>query len=345
MIGRFLRDRLALVLLFPGATLAILTLAGLLLSYEGLRPDAIWSNLGYGLLLAGTMLTIYLIVDFVRWYPFARQVEALLQNDVGLEALANLPRGAGHDQAAFRDLLLKLYRLSVAERLSYQEAHQRHLAFMNLWVHQMKTPVSAIHLIAQQAGHEDPTAALLSVEEEAAKLAEGLDLVLNMARLQDFALDLHIERVDLLQAVRAVINSRKKQFIRLGIFPEVHAADDDWTILTDAKWHGVILDQILSNALKYGAQAGRAGQRVTFRLERHDRTVSLTIADQGPGIPPQDLDRVFDPFFTGENGRRYVDATGIGLYMVRQLSDRLGHDVRIASEAGAGTAVTVTYGR
>ncbi|HEV2121647.1 MAG TPA: ATP-binding protein, partial [Chloroflexota bacterium] len=192
----------------------------------------------------------------------------------------------------------------------------------------------------------DVSAALASIEEETLKLADGLELVLNTTRLQDFALDYHIRRVDLLQSVRKVVNARKRQFIRLGIFPAVDAAEDaDWHVLTDEKWNTFAIDQILSNALKYGSQVGRPKQRLRLSLSHRVGAVTLAITDEGPGIPPQDVPRVFEPFFTGENGRRYSHATGIGLYLVKRVIDQLGHQVALQSVEGQGTTVTLTYTR
>ncbi|HWI64278.1 MAG TPA: ATP-binding protein, partial [Symbiobacteriaceae bacterium] len=165
----------------------------------------------------------------------------------------------------------------------------------------------------------------------------------SVARLQEFALDFKVEPVDLAEAVRRVINQRRKQFIRLTLYPEIDAPDGDWHVLTDAKWNGFVIDQIVSNALKYGSQGGAPGQRLRFSLRRTEAGVTLTIADQGPGIPPEDLPRIFDPFFTGVNGRRFADATGIGLFVVREVTSRLGHRVAVASAPGQGTAVTLTY--
>lgn len=345
MLRLFLADRTGVALLAYGIALAILVLTSLLLSFSGLPTGAVRSNVGYGLLLATAFLAAYLLVDLLRWWPHARQAQTLLEWEVDLMVLSNLPSGGTLDQRTSRDLLAKLHSVAVAEKLRYEEAHRRHLAFMNLWVHQMKTPVSAINLIAQEVEEQAPTA-MQSVEEETARLAEGLEMVLTMARLQDFAIDFHIRRVDLLEGVRSSINARKKQFIRLGIFPEVAADGEDWTILTDSKWNGFVLDQIISNALKYGAQAQGAeptAQRLRFRLARNAGAICLTIADEGPGIPAQDLPRVFEPFFTGENGRRFAGATGVGLWLVHQVVDRLGHQIAVESAPGQGTTVTLCY--
>lgn len=342
---RFLQDRLGLAAAFYAAVGLVLALTGLLMAQQGLETAELRANLGYALLLATTVLVIYLGLEYFRWVPFANQILVLTEREGGLDAIANLPPPQTREQADCRALVGSLYSHSVAEISRYTEAHQRHLTFINMWVHQMKTPVSAIHLIAQRASEKEREglrADLESVAEEASRLAEGLDLVLNMARLSDFAPDYRIERVDLLEALRDVINARKRQFIRVRIFPEVEATGP-LQVLTDRKWHGFVLDQIISNALKYGAQGGPDGQRLMLRLHREGAEAVLTIADQGPGIPEEDLPRLFEPFFTGANGRRYADATGIGLFLVRQVVDRLGHEIRIDSRLGEGTTVTLRY--
>jgi signal transduction histidine kinase len=349
LLLRYLRDRIPLLIAFYASAGLILALVSLLLSFESISTSLLRANVGYACLLVTTVLALYLGLDLLRWWPFARQMLFLQEHAVELAALANLPPGATFEQESCRELLTRLYSLAVADIARREEAHRQHLTFMNLWVHNMKTPVSALSLMAQQAGAQTEAelrSALEGVGEEAARLADGLELVLTMARLQEFARDYHVRRLDLLEQVRKAINQRRKQFIRAGIFPVMEAAPDTaWPILTDEKWHGFVLDQIIANALKYAAQTGRPDQRLVFRLDRDpaQRAIRLQIADQGPGIPPEDLPRVFEPFFTGENGRRFGGATGIGLYLVKQVTDELGHPIAIASAAGQGTTVTLTY--
>lgn len=346
LIWRYLQDRTGLVIAFYVAVGLVLALTGLLMAQQGLSTAELWANVGYAFLLASTVLLIFLGLEYFHWAPFAAQVIALKEGSGGLDSIANLPPPQTMEQADYRDLIDSLYGRAVAEINRYTEAHQRHLTFINMWVHQMKTPVSAIHLIAQRAPEKDREALqadLESVAEEASRLAEGLELVLNMARLTDFAPDYRIERVDLLEAVRGAVNARKRTFIRVRIFPEVEAEPGPLPVLTDRKWHGFVLDQIISNALKYGAQGGPEGQKLLLRIRREGAGAVLTIADQGPGIPEEDLPRLYEPFFTGANGRRFVDATGIGLFLVRQVVDRLGHEIRIDSRLGEGTTVTLRY--
>lgn len=342
LLRTYLSDRLGLLLAcYAGAGLLLLLLA---LLQPGLFS---WADVAYGGLLITTALVIGLALDFLRWRPVARGVRDWLTDaDAAPEPLLTLPHGGTAEQEEWRQAVQRLYAWSAAERSRYQENYQRHLTFINLWVHQMKSPVSAISLIAQRAEAREPAelvAAMESIDEETGSLADGLEMVLNVARLQDFAQDYRIEPVDLPNLVRQVINSRKRQFVRLRIYPEVRAPEGGCAVLTDAKWSRFVLEQIVANALKYGAAGGLEGQWLRISIARHEDQVQLSVADEGPGIPPEDLPRVFEPFFTGKNGRRYADATGIGLFLVRQVTERLGHQVAIASRVGQGTVVTLTF--
>lgn len=347
LLVRYVRDKLGVVLTFYANTVIILILVSVLSSYEGIPPSLIKRNAGYALFLTTTILVAHFIIDLLYRWPFARQVNRLLDSDIkDIRLLVDLPQPGSLEQSSFQDLIAKLYRLSVEEQLRYKEAHKRHLAFMNLWVHQMKTPVSAISLLVQRQDERDPdriSSILSDIDEESGKLEEGLEMVLNMARLEDFEMDYHIRRVDLLGTLRRVINMRKKQFIRAGVFPDVKAEQGDWIVFTDEKWNEVVIEQIISNTLKYSSHSETEVKRLVCSLCRLERSIILTIADNGPGIPPEDLPRVFEPFFTGENGRRFGGATGIGLYMVKQIIDRLGHEIAITSKPGEGTTVTLTY--
>lgn len=346
LLAAYLRDRLHWVVLTYVNTLIVIALGALLLQIRGIDPSLMLGEAGYLLLLASFVLALFLAYDLIRWWPFAVQHAHLLETPAEADALVNLPDGGNGDQRAGALLLRKLHGRFAAERARHEEAHERHRSFIHLWVHQMKTPVSLVGLIANRegdSGTEQVRGAMASVEEQAAKISEGLDLVLHMARLQEFAVDYQVRRVDLAQLVRQVVAARKKQFIRTGIFPRFELETEETTVLSDAKWLAFALDQVVGNALKYGAQAERVEQALTITLRREEQTLTLTITDQGPGIPPEDLPRVFDPFFTGENGRRFAGATGVGLYLVRRVMDELGHTIAIDSAPGAGTTVTFRF--
>lgn len=112
-------------------------------------------------------------------------------------------------------------------------------------------------------------------------------------------------------------------------------------ISSDQKWLSFVVEQILFNALKYSKQG--AGDHITIRIEAEGHETRLSIADEGIGIPPQDLPRIFDAFFTGENGRSMTEATGMGLYLAKQVCIRLGHQLYAESKEGAGTVMTIVF--
>ncbi len=347
LLWRFLVDRSGLILAFLLNTALILTVILLVASYEESPVTRLSREIGYTLVISFVLLLVYLAIDLARWWPFASQVESMLSEGAPLESLAHLPPAGNADQAMAARLATRMDSLWSTERLRLVQEYERQTTFANLWVHQMKTPVAAISVLAQESAQqalEELRPTIASIEEEAMEVADGLELVLNMARLREFAQDYLVRRVNLLETIREIINHRKKQFIRTGIFPEVDAVDaDDWTVLSDQKWNRFLLEQIVANALKYASQTGAERQRLRFELRRSGTTVILRIVDQGPGIPPEDLPRIYEPFFTGENGRRFGGATGIGLYLVRQVVDRLGHRLVITSAAGSGTTAELTY--
>src|SRR5690606_21497774 len=101
---------------------------------------------------------------------------------------------------------------------------------------------------------------------------------------------------------------------------KIVAEKGEWIVLTDPKWHRFVLEQIIQNALKYTRQVKKESQLLLV-LKKQEHQIQLSIQDQGPGIPPEDLPRVFDPFFTGQNGRRFEEATGMGLYLAKKVCD------------------------
>ncbi|CQR58141.1 sensor histidine kinase [Paenibacillus riograndensis] len=202
------------------------------------------------------------------------------------------------------------------------------------WIHNMKVSISIIGLAAEKGTEE----AISDIKEENRRLTQNLEECLNLLRLDDFARDYLPEKVNLHKVVNKAVNARKREFIYKGVYPQIDIAKH-LEICTDEKWCGYMLEQVLSNAVKYSDKEGR----VTVRSELAGDRVLLSIQDYGVGIDQEDLPRVFDPFFTGKNGRDYRSATGIGLYMVKHIARKLGHRVSIDSQKGAGTRVTFAF--
>ncbi|RED60602.1 sensor histidine kinase [Cohnella phaseoli] len=234
------------------------------------------------------------------------------------------------------DALLQSQYGHYQERIKLTEkARKDHLAFMNQWVHQMKTPLSVIRLTMEQ--EDDPRSA--SVLEEADRMEKGLETVLYAARLETFDRDFRVESVSLKTICENAIRDNKRLFIGSKVYPDLQV-DPALLVESDAKWLGFLIGQIVTNAVKYSAESH---EKVTFFSFLRGSEAVLEIRDRGIGIPPEDIKRVFQPFFTGDNGRKFRESTGMGLYFAREIAERLGHRIELESEPGTGTHVRIVF--
>lgn len=249
------------------------------------------------------------------------------------DALQN--NGKTPEQQQVEVYMHELYRIYQLEAQELYAQQNRHLQFMNQWVHQMKTPISIMEMMLQEDGPLDKK----STQEEIERLKHGLEMVLMNARLDTFEEDMKIEQSSLKQIVGEVVNQNKRLFITNRVFPSVEI-EESIEVPTDAKWLKFIVSQFITNAVKYTQEDGK---KVYITVEKLAEGVTLKVRDEGMGIPPNDLKRVTKPFFTGENGRKSGESTGMGLYLAKQICKKLGHKMTIESIVGEGTTVTVCF--
>ncbi|MEC0365262.1 two-component system sensor histidine kinase YxdK [Bacillus subtilis] len=226
-------------------------------------------------------------------------------------------------------------------RMQHQKLHETEakldarVTYMNQWVHQVKTPLSVINLIIQE--EDEPV--FEQIKKEVRQIEFGLETLLYSSRLDLFERDFKVEAVSLSELLQSVIQSYKRFFIQYRVYPKMNVCDDH-QIYTDAKWLKFAIGQLVTNAVKYSAGKSDRLELNVFRDE--DRTV-LEVKDYGVGIPSQDIKRVFDPYYTGENGRRFQESTGIGLHLVKEITGKLNHTVDISSSPGEGTSVRFSF--
>ena len=281
---------------------------------------------GYGGGLCLGAALAFGLVDFSRWSRKVRALEALR----GRAALAmdQLPEPEGMKEAACHALLLELdeTRRAIA---SASDARAREAAdYYTMWVHQIKTPIAAMGLML------DPSQRGRELEAELFRVERYVELALSYLRLGGGATDYLIREQPLDPILRQAARRYAPLFIRGKVSLELR--ETELRALTDEKWLQLVVEQVLSNAVKY-----TPGGRVTVWTEGS----WLMVEDNGVGIAPEDLPRIFDRGFTGCNGRMDKRATGIGLYLCRQICRRLGHTIAVDSEPGRGTRVTIGLAR
>ena len=296
-------------------------------------------NLLYMISVCLFFFLLYWLRDFaVRRRHLRRLQEVLADEEVLADAvMPPLPRPANREQALYQELLQRIF---AAQERRYRRLHQERQKqgeFLATWVHDTKMPIAVSRLLLEGATDKAPEELLSSLEEELDRIEAGVERVLYSAKLESFAKDYLIQEVWLEQVVKEAVKRHSRTFIAKRIRLDLRELPG-W-VLSDRKWLGFILDQILSNALKYTPLGGCI--RISSKgIGRH---WSLVLEDNGIGIPAEDVPRIFDRGFTGRNGREFQHATGMGLYLAAQLADKLGHRLEVESKEGEYTRLIIDF--
>lgn len=239
----------------------------------------------------------------------------------------DLPR---HDRIIEEDYR-ELVRILCAENKKLEDIadlrRRDGLEYFTLWAHQIKTPISAMRLLLQAERKTNEA----ELESELFKIEQYVNMALGYLRADSISSDLLIKKYDLDGIVKQVIRKFAKEFIRRKISLRYDTLSCE--VLTDEKWLAFVLEQLISNALKYTKEGN-----ITLYMDSGPGK-ALVIEDTGIGIRAEDLPRIFEKGFTGYNGRADKRSTGIGLYLVKRVINMLGHTIRVESELGKGTKV------
>lgn len=198
--------------------------------------------------------------------------------------------------------------------------------YYTMWVHQIKTPIASMHLILQKEDSEDSR----RLRAELFRVEQYVQMVLCFLRLDSDFADYVIKEYRVDDIIRPAVRRLAPQFIMKKLALEYEQTDE--VALTDEKWLSFVVEQILSNAVKYTSSGS-----ISIKCDG-DR---LVISDTGIGIAAEDLPRIFDKGYTGFNGRADRKASGIGLYLCRRICDNLGHSIKVESAAGHGTTIII----
>lgn len=276
------------------------------------------------LVLAGAVIALW--VDLPRYVRRHRELQSLL--DSCLYAATVLPSPHGLLEEDWRALLLCAIDQSAGQTDAHDRDRRDREAYAALWAHQIKVPLAAMRMLLQ--AEPGPASDRLSVE--LFKVEQYVEMSLGYQRLSGPSTDFSLRECD----VNAVMLAAARRFAPLFIQKKLRLNYQETTLraLTDEKWLAFVLEQVLSNAVKYTRRGS-----VTLRADEDAHAV--IVEDTGIGIAPEDLPRVFDHGYTGLNGREDKRATGLGLYLCKRVLDQLGHTIAIASEPGRGTRVTI----
>lgn len=322
----FLHDHISFVLLY------LFNMLFLFIFYRNLGGFETLENVYYFIFLSSFLLGVFLLYRYFsnkRLYDMLTKMPSKFEDT--LSSAGTTPISVGVNK-----LLRAQYNLYQEQIQMYKRKQAEHLTFINQWVHQMKTPISVIHLILQENESEPYVE---NIRQELERISRGLNMALNMARLTNFEHDFTVETVLLHSIAIEVVNEQKRYFIRKKVYPEVRIGPN-LSVRSDKKWLKFIVEQLLVNAIKYTEGENK---KVIVSAYDSEKGKVLEVKDRGVGIPKQDIRRVFEPFYTGENGRKFGESTGMGLYLVSEVCKKLGHQIEIESKPGEGTCVRIIF--
>lgn len=275
------------------------------------------------------------IAVWIDAYAYRIKVQKLLEQQ---EAIKNgteeLPAAADSLEEAYQELIY-LAQEERRERIAQLMREKGDITdYFTLWAHQIKTPIAAMRLLLQQevGDIEQVYQQRKECEGELFKIEQYVEMVLQYLRLNSTVNDFVLQEYVLDDMIRQAIHKYAPMFIRKKL--SLHYEAINTKVVTDEKWVVFVLEQILSNAIKYTAEGS-----VSIYMEGGN----LVIADTGIGILAEDLPRVFEKGYTGYNGRTDKKASGIGLYLCKQILEKLGHKVYVESEPGKGTQVKLMF--
>ncbi|MGL5066226.1 MAG: sensor histidine kinase [Sarcina sp.] len=282
------------------------------------------------------VVCIYLGIEFIRFKIFIRKIHEAKKSE----------KYDSRDMDFIQELTLQSMseiheRYSKELRIEKLKFKNRDMLFSQ-WIHNIKTSLSVIDLACETSREEYVTEktdkCIKDIEEENNCVKKNLEEALNVIRLDDFSNDYMTGQMNLKELVTNVINSRKRDFIYSKVFPRINIADDI-EVYTDKKWCSYLIGQVVDNAIKYSDECGQ----VEFGFTKIGDNLVLSIKDNGIGIKKGEIQSVFKEFYTGNTGRENRNSTGIGLYMVKIIAEKLGHKISINSEYGEWTEFKIEF--
>ena len=283
-----------------------------------------------------SFLVFFVLVLFflVRFYKMGRVYgKLLLKSELLNDYLIDEPRSRLEEN--YNLMIEEMIDNNNKREIMQKQDKKLQKVMVYRFVHQMKTPVSVLKLILEKHSEEGE---YKKIKRNISALEYNLNQMLDVYRLEEFKNDFVSEKVMLKNVCKDCINGLKDYFIASQIYPKLDI-DDDIYVYSDSKWLKLIIHQLLTNAIKYSDN----GQSVTVRAKKEEDRVILSVIDEGIGIENADLRNIFELFYIGKNGRNNADSSGIGLYIVKRVTEYLGHKTEVESEVGKGTTVRIVF--
>ena len=329
-IFSFLKIRKVLIIIFTG----IVVIFGILFYLYDIPFDAII----YGCELSFVWCAVCLFIDFYKYYKRHKLLH--INREQFFDDAEQLPEHMDIIEYDYQELAKELYQAKQELISKNRIAKKELLDYYGMWVHQIKTPIAALDILLQttermlyQLDEKEMMQKAISVSDmkmELFKIEQYVEMALNYLRVEDISSDLVFKKHELDDMVRQVIRKYAKIFISKKI--KIDFKPTKACIVTDEKWFSFVIEQLLSNALKYTREGC---------IKIYTDGEKLCIEDTGIGITTSDLPRIFEKGYTGYNGRLDKKASGLGLYLCNRICKNLGIGISARSEVDVGTVISL----
>lgn len=316
----YLKDRLLNIFLLIGS----FCILSFIFSLYGLMLEAVF----YAYLLILLFILVVGIIDFSKYVRQHQTLKTLqIEDNVTLSAYIDDNSLKGQDYRK----ILEVMNDKLIKTIEHNEEYQKEISdYFVLWAHQAKLPIAAMKLCI-----ESETIDIKELKTQLLRMDQYTEMVLAYLKMNSLTNDYVFKECALDDMIRQAIRHFSSEFIYRKI--KLDFKETNLSVLTDEKWFVFVLEQILSNALKYSNKEG------TVKI--YSKDWKLIIEDNGKGIDSSDLKRVFERGYTGYNGRLDKKASGIGLYLCKEILDKLNHEISIESKLNKGTKVTIQLER
>lgn len=289
-----------------------------------LLADLPWVFFYYAIELCSFFFFIWLAFKAVRYHENSVKLRKLI--DYPLDQLGSLYLAETAQEKHYEKEIHHLIRHIQHLKKEQREQQTDQLDYFTLWLHQIKTPISSLSLLMQQNREEFPVSR--EVEKELIRIENYTHMALGYMKLEQPGEELHLEKVSIDRIVKRVIKRYALVFVSKRITLDYVPIEEE--IITDAQWLELLLEQLISNSLKYTPNNGKVSVTLNQNWE-------LEIQDTGIGIRPEDIPKIFERGYSGWNARRTEKSTGLGLFLSKKICSRLGFKLSVQSDLSKGT--------
>lgn len=323
---KYLKENFKLLVFY----ILLMTFISLTICFDR-KNRVLTSNIFYIIFISLFMLIIYISIDYLTK---VQHIKKLLSVKASEDKTPILPKALDYKDEIYASIIQMLYEDFIKVTKGMETDFKENADFMTAWVHEIKTPITTSKLLVESRDINT-----CSLKEELEKIEDYVEKVLYYSRSNNFSEDYILSEVSMNKLVKESIKKHSIIFIKKHI-KVMNKVPENVRVDTDKKWLLFIIDQLVSNSLKYTNKGGS----IIFRYIEVEKEVLLIVEDTGMGIKGEDINRIFQKSFTGFNGRNEsLKATGMGLYLSQKIAKKLGHYITLESEYGEGTKAIIHF--